>query len=179
MSTAVVLIALSGWLASPTPGEPTWLTDYGQARQQGREEGKPVAVFIGSGKAGWNDVSRDGRLRREARRLLAENYVCLYLDTDTKGGRRLASALEVSDGPGLVISSHSGQLQAFRHDGDLGDEDLTRYLTRYSDPDRVVQGTETARSARVSYYQPVSPPAVYYPAPVGFGGSRGFGGGGC
>src|SRR4051812_20338495 len=120
MCTSLVLIALTGfWTASATKPEPNWLSEYGTARQQGREEDKPIAVFIGAGEAGWNQVCRDGRLGADVNRLLAQNYVCLYVDTDTAGGRGFASELDIPEGPGLVISSPTGRLQAFRHEGDL------------------------------------------------------------
>jgi hypothetical protein len=97
----------------------------------------------------------------------------VYVDTAQPEGKRLAAAFDLSGGPGLVLSNHAGDLQAFRHAGDLADADLARYLKRYTDPARVVRTTETNPprygSSSGSYYeaeQPVAPvvrPAVYYP----------------
>jgi hypothetical protein len=180
MCTSLVFLTLI-WFRAPsaTVPEPSWHTQYSVARQQGREEEKPIAVFVGSGKAGWNQVSREGDLGSEAKRLLADNYVCLYVDTDREEGRQLAGDLDLGDGPGLVISSATGRLQAFRHEGDLEEEDLVYYLRRYADPDLIVRTTETTRRPRLSYY---STPVQYIAQPaMGMGFFPGFGGGagGC
>jgi hypothetical protein len=180
MSTSVILFALSGMLApSVVSGEPAWMKEYATARQLGRMQEKPLAVFFGSGKAGWEQLSRDGRLPKEAKRLLAKNYVAVYIDTAGQTGRRLAGAFNVPPGPGLVISSRSGEFQAFRHEGDLDSETIARYLRRFSDQNGEVTRTETNPPPRVSYYPQ---PEAYYPPPGGFAPAfDGFGGGrgGC
>ena len=184
MYTSVVFFALSGLLvATSAPGEPTWLNEYGKARQKGEKEQKPLAVFIGSGKTGWGQVSREGRLDPEIKKLLVDHFVCLYVNTDEASGKRLASAFELQ-GPGVVISTHTGQQQAFRHEGHLENQDLARYLRRYADPGLDLQYTETAAVPRASYYEPApgsATPAMggYVPsfgggfAPVFGGGGRG------
>ncbi len=180
MHNSVVFFALSGFLAAATaPGEPAWLNEYGKARQQGAKEEKPLAVFIGSGQTGWNQVSREGRLDPEIKRLLAENYVCLYIDTDKASGQRLADAFEMHN-HGLVISTHTGQKQAFRHEGNLDNQELAHYLRRYADPGLDLQYTETAAVPRTSYYQapaPVNVAPAFAPA-FGGGFAPAFGGGG-
>jgi hypothetical protein len=177
MYTSVLLFALSGFASSPAANDPGWLEDYAIARQQGHKNSKPLAVFVGAGKAGWEQVSQEGELGREVRRLLAESYVCVYLDTEKKSGQALAEALEIADGPGIVISNSGGNLQAFRHEGDLSNDTLATYLRRYADPDRVVRFTESNPGRRVSYYAPeYSNPAPF----ISFGASFGGGGrGGC
>ena len=179
MHTSVVFFALSGFLAAASaPGEPAWWNEYGKARQQGQKEEKPLAVFIGSGKMGWNQVSREGRLDAEVKKLLTDHFVCLYINTDEASGQRLAKAFEVQ-GYGVIISTHTGQQQAFRHQGDLDNQELARYLCRYADPGLDLQYTETAAVPRVSYYPPSAPVNVA-PAMGGFAPSFGGGGrGGC
>jgi len=171
MYITVVLTALSGLVApSALSTEPAWVTEYGNARQRGQKEGKPLAVFIGSGKTGWEKVSRDGKFAVEVKQLLAQKYVCLYVNREEKAGQQLASAFEVADGPGLIISSRSGGVQAFRHEGDLDNSSLEHYLRRYADPQRVTTHTETNPSSRVSYYPRAvdqnPAPVQYYPAMV-------------
>lgn len=182
MYTSLALFALSGVFApSAVAPEPAWIRDYGLARKQGVSENKPLAVFVGSGKKGWEQVSQEGALNKEVKQVLAESYVCVYLNTDQEAGRKLADVFEFSQGPGLVLSSRKGALQAFRHEGELNNRDLARYLTRFSDPEQVVRHTETVPPTPVqyqSYYQaPVQPvqPAVPVMFNGGFGG--GFGGG--
>src|SRR5438034_11726891 len=105
MYTSTVLVALVGLSAAPSDvGAPTWLHDYSQARKQGREEKKALAVFIGSGRQGHQKLSEEGKLSAEAQWLLAAHYVCVYLDTDSKEGKRLADARQVTWPSDLVVS---------------------------------------------------------------------------
>jgi hypothetical protein len=142
MYASMMIIALWG-IAPSVREEPVWVKDYSVARQLCEKEGRPIAVFIGSGATGWNDLSREHRLDKQARELLAKHYVCLYADRAHEEGRLLAKALEMEDDRGIVISSSSGKLQAFRHEGELRNEDLARYLRRFSAPNLVILHTET------------------------------------
>jgi hypothetical protein len=151
------LVALAAYLASASLESPSWHRDYGSAQKLGRQGSKPLAVFIGSGKAGWNQLSREGQLARDANHLLAKNYICVYVDANGEAGKQLAAEFRVSRGPGLIISDSTGNYQAFFHRGDLPNEKISVYLSRYADPNRVVRATET---------NPVEPPAYAqaYPA---------------
>ena len=113
------ILALAGSLASANiPAQPTWLKDYREARQAAIDGKKPLAVFIGSGVSGWEQVSKDGSFDPKVYQLLKEKYVCVYVNTDSTVGKNLAKAFEVS-GKGLVISDKVGTTQAFNHSGDL------------------------------------------------------------
>jgi hypothetical protein len=206
MHTSVLRIALlapADAADSDTPAAPKWQESYTQARAACRDEEKPLAVFVGRGPQGWKKVV-DGGLPAQARKLLADSYVCLYADVSRPEGRRLAGALEISDGQGVVLSSRDGESQAFWHQGAISGDELTRRLRRYS-TGGAVTGTETL--ARASYaYDPstagrasaalgsvmTAPSSVlpygagfYGAVPTyggfggGFGGGGGGGGGGC
>jgi len=143
MYTSGLLLALVGMFPSSIRQEPIWLEDYSQGwRQSGKLE-KPLAVFIGSGANGWNRLSQDGRLSTEAKEILAKNYVCVYLDTNREAGQELATAFEMPNHLGVVISDSTGRVQAFRHEGDLQTQALIRSLRRYADPQRIVASTES------------------------------------
>ncbi|HMC64736.1 MAG TPA: hypothetical protein VKI65_07340 [Gemmataceae bacterium] len=153
MCTPVLLTALTILLTPETRKEaPNWRTDYGPARNQAQMERRPLAVFVGSGKAGWEKLARDGKLGKDIEGILAANYVCVYVDANTRSGRRLATALEIEEPLGIVISDSGGDYMAFHHEGDLAKPDLERYLKRYSDPSRDVITTETnpPRSAPIA-----------------------------
>jgi len=170
MCTSILLVALTGFpaLASVEDGL-TWHTNYSEARKLGQSEKKPLAVIVSSRKNGWKEIARDGELGKEAEKTLAERYVCVYVDSATEPGKRLAAALGI-DGKGIVISNAAGDLMAFHHVGDLSNSDLARYLTRFADPDRVVEVTETNPPAvRQSFYPPQYSPGNF----GGFGGSGG------
>jgi hypothetical protein len=164
MHITVVLFALHGFIV-PTAinEEPGWL-DYGKARLLGQKEVKPLAVFIGSGEKGWNQISSDGGLAKDAQKLLVDNYVCVYVDTRDPSGKDLAAAFEITEKTGIVISSHSGQEQAFRHEGNLDNRSLVRYLQKYAEPANEVRYTETEGVIRAGYYGPTQ--GYYHGEPV-------------
>src|SRR5438309_2297874 len=137
MYTSVVLVALASLVTHEELAmRPAWLKDYSVAFERGTAMQKPLAVFIGSGEAGWNEVSKDGSLGAEANDVLASHYVCVYLDTNKKEARQLAKQFDVTEGVGLVLSDRSGKLQAFRHEGELDSTELQNYLRRYAHPER-------------------------------------------
>jgi hypothetical protein len=132
-----------------------WQTDYGQALAVATIQQKPVAVFIGQGRAGYEQIVKGG-VPEEAVRLLSSNYVSVYVDTSTEGGKVLAGQFELSKG--LVISSRDGRKQALWHKGEVTASTLSDYLTRCIDSSRQVITTEVGGSVR--------PAAPSYPAPV-------------
>jgi hypothetical protein len=156
MFATTLMVALAGFVASNALETPSWHADYWSAQRMGKEKHKPLAVFVGSGKEGWNQVDRGGQLSKDITQLLAKTYICVYVDTDLETGKRFAAELEISRGPGLVVSDHAGDYQAFHHRGDLPKDQLVRYLRRYADPERLVQTTETNSPVQqTSYYRPV------------------------
>src|SRR5258708_3604655 len=116
MYTSVLIVALAGLSPLERSSEPVWLDNYSLACKQCEKIGKPLVLFVGSGSAGWNQLSRDGLLSQETGDILAKKYVCVYLDTNQKVGRELAEALEMSNHLGIVISDSTGHYQAFRHE---------------------------------------------------------------
>jgi hypothetical protein len=149
----------------PQANGPNWLTDYDQANQQGQDEKKPLAIFVGKGKDGACKLIRKGKMTSAMRQLLSEKYVCVYANTKKKAGRRLAKKFHIDKG--LLISDRLGKRLALRHEGTVRCKALKRYLTKYADPDLVVKRTERHR---VKKRQP-----AIAPAPMMMGG----GGGGC
>jgi hypothetical protein len=146
-------VALASLLVSATPDAPSWQSDYKSARQAAERDQKPIAVFISRGDTGYEQLGQGGKLTTAAQSLLKDKYVCLYVNLDTADGKKLAQNLEMTE-KGIVISSRGGSLQAFRHEGDLSEDLMSRYLRRYSDPTRVVTTTET------------NPPVIEETAPV-------------
>ena len=155
MYTSILLVALAGGTGVSSESAPglDWKQDYATASREGKNARKPLAVFVGHGTDGWSSLSETGHFGPEVRSLLGKSYVCLYVNRDTPEGRTLAGELELpSDGPGLVISNSTGELQAFRHGGKLSLDDLSRYLRTYSDPDRVVSRTDVPGRTDVRFY---------------------------
>jgi hypothetical protein len=178
MFTSTLIVAMGSFLFSAGQDAPSWHSDYGSAQRLGTEASMPLAVFVGSGKTGWNQLTPDG-LGADAKQLLLKKYICVYVDTTTKAGKQLASEFGMPKGPGLIVSDHTGQYQAFRHQGDLSSEQLVRYLRRYANSNRAVWTTETnptepatysTYSAPVEwYYQPMYYAPISYYTPISSG----------
>jgi hypothetical protein len=180
MFASTLVVALASFLASTALESLSWHADYSAAQRLGREGHKPLAVFIGSGSAGWHQVSQEGQLSEHVKQLLVKNYICVYIDTDSQEGKQLATAFEVPNRLGLIVSDASGRYQAFYHKGGLPSETLANYLSRYADPELIIRTTETNTSEQTSrnaaennpaavqsYYQPMR-----YSSPVWSGGGR-------
>jgi hypothetical protein len=146
---AVVLCAA---LANEAAVTPTWETSYARASETAIAQRKPLAVFIGRGEAGYSRVVGGG-MPTEAGRLLASNYVALYVNTDTAAGKALAGSFGVSEG--LVISCRGCQVQALKFGGAVPAMELSGYLTKYAAADVAVTTTERAGTAVVAAAAPV------------------------
>jgi hypothetical protein len=151
MNTSILTVVLTGALLAGQNGNQTWQNDYSKAQQQASAQRKPLAVVFGSGPDGWTKVVREAP-NAEVKKLLTEKYVCVYIDTASPAGQKLAQQFDITTGIGLVISDHSGTSQAFWHQGDVTNESMASYLKKYADPSISIQRTETANSLRTSYY---------------------------
>ncbi len=143
MVTSILMVALTGLPGGIASSGPKWHTDYAIAQKQAESAKKPLAVFLAPGKRGYEKFARDSDQTAEIQEALASKYVCLHVDTAQAAGRRLAADFEMPSGLGIVISDRSGTAQAFRHEGDLANRDLARYLVKYADPNRVVTTTDS------------------------------------
>jgi hypothetical protein len=156
MYTMMALVALTmGTTAGKLSPQPAWIDDYGRAQKRVTEVKKPMAVFIGSGKDGWEKVVKDG-LDAEVKAVLAQKFVCVYANTETAEGKALARAFEVGK-KGLVISDRTGSTQAYSLSGTLTRAELNKKLAKYGDNRTDVHATETV-------VRDGSPPAPVRPA---------------
>jgi hypothetical protein len=143
MTNPLLALLAAALLADPAPpAAPHWQADYRAALRRAERDGKPLAVVVGEGPAGWAGLVRDGPFDAELARLFDDGYVGLYLDSSTAAGRRLAEAFQVGR-LGLVISDRTGRVQALAHEGALAREELRRYLRHFADPDYSVRTTAT------------------------------------
>jgi hypothetical protein len=163
MYTYMAVVALATSVSSANLStNPTWYNDYSQAHHRLAAVKKPMAVFVGSGQDGWKNVIRDGGLEPAVNKLLAEKFVCVYIDTNTAAGKKLAEQFEVAS-RGLIISDRAGTAQAYSLSGTLTKAELEKTLTKYSETDKDVRTTETVvREAPAS--RPVYVPQYYVPA---------------
>jgi len=190
MHTSLILVALMGpgeMLETPASPTPTWQDSYSEARQLGRQLQKPLAVFIGSGSKGWQNVIEEGKLSSRAQKLLAEKYVCVYVDRTKATGGRLARQFDVPEGSGLILSTQDGEGQAFFHAGQLSTRTLSARLSRHAGG-RAVTRTERLAEMTVSYNTASSSPRSnrsntsttngnYTTYPGNYGGFGGYTGG--
>jgi hypothetical protein len=152
MNTAILTVALVGAWLPGVNAVPAWQASYSQAQQQSSAQRKPLVVVFGSGPNGWTKVIRSDGPTTEFTKLLSDHYVCVYVDTANAAGKKLAHDFDISQGLGLVISDRAGSMQAFWHQGDMSNQNMTTYLTKFANPNLVVQTTETAATPRTSFY---------------------------
>jgi hypothetical protein len=154
MRTSYGVFALAALLAvvagTASAQEVSWRKTYQEARDQGQKAKKPLAVFIGTGPNGHDQLIQDGTLTPDIRKILVTEYVPIYLDADKADDQRLIQALGITTRRGLVLSDRVGESQAFFHDGRLTEREILRQLTYFSAPDVIVNSTMT--NSRYSYY---------------------------
>jgi hypothetical protein len=150
----MAVIALS--VGATTSSTLTWQADYQAARTQVASTHKPLAVFFGTGAAGYSNVVREGKFDASLNKLLSEKYVCVYVDTTTTNGQALASTFEVGS-KGLVISDATGAAQAYSLSGDAPQTEVVTALTKYSAATPVTKTESVVREA------PMAAPAVAAP----------------
>ena len=186
MHTSFLVLALLGPEAAPfaaSPEAPIWQDSYRAALKAGREQEKPLAVFVGTGPSAWDSLTDDGKPTRGARQLLADSFVCLYVDRSTPEGRKLAESFEMTGANGLVLSTRDGEGQAFAHVGKMSRAELEESLRKYGNG-KVVRRTEALERVRYASAQypdgsmrpvtsPQSPPVAGY-QPVMYGNPGAF-----
>src|SRR5262245_3939800 len=116
---------------------PTWNHDYELAMKRAEAARKPVAVFVASGRGGWKAVCEGGKPGPQVDRLLAEHYVCVYVDASRPAGQALALSFEADQQPLLVLSSHDRLYQAYRHSGTQASASLAQVLQLHAREDAV------------------------------------------
>ncbi|MSQ93926.1 MAG: hypothetical protein EXR98_05140 [Gemmataceae bacterium] len=158
MHTSVGFFAFAGLLtafAGPVSAQDlAWKNSYLEARDHGQKVKKPLAVFVGAGAAGFQQIVQDGAFSSDIRKILAAEYTLVYLDADRADHKRLIGELGISSRKGLVLSDRAGDTQAFFHDGTLSEAELTSQLRHYADPALIVRSTSTTSSGRYSFYPP-------------------------
>ena len=173
IATLMAIVALSGSLAPAAKPEFQAQTDYGHALRKAADEKKPIAVLIGKGD-GFAKLMTDAGLSADAKKLLAEKYVCLSVNVETAAGKALADQFQLTDG--LVISSAGGTHQAFRQSGTVSPTELGKQVATYASVASTPTTTVTVGTAApVTIYPasytypaaPVSPPVYTYPYSAG------------
>src|SRR5258708_496162 len=66
---------------------------YFEARDHGQKVNKPIAVFVGTGPNGFQQIVQDGSFSSELRKIIANEYIPVYLDADQAENQRLISDL--------------------------------------------------------------------------------------
>ena len=156
MNTSIIALALSAACLTPS-----WRASYSQAQQDAAQQRKPMVIVFGSGPSGWTKIVRDQSPSVEVNKLMAEQYVCVYVDTSTQEGTKLAKSFQIGGPVGMVISDRAGSTQAFWHQGDLPHQSAVHYLQKYADPHVNVNGTETVYTAQArTFANSVAPAPV-------------------
>jgi hypothetical protein len=128
-----------------------WQSDYTKATEMAAAQKKPLAVVFGTGPDGSAKIL-GAAPSAECMQLLADKYVCVYIDMATPAGKKLAEACSITSETGMIISDRACTTQVFWHQGSLAADALVRSLNRYCDPQVTVRTTETATTMRTSFY---------------------------
>jgi hypothetical protein len=133
---------------------PAWINDYRLARELGSREKKPLVVVIGSGKSDWANLAKPAEQDDTINQTLRSSYICVFVDTDTTAGQQLARSFEMS-GPGMVISTRSGETQAYRKAGEVPAGELAKELINHTDDTYVAQKIAPPPAPVQPTYQPI------------------------
>ena len=115
---ATLALALAG--NSPTT---KWMDDYTAGYRQATTARKALAVVVGRGATGWQQL--------DAQQSLSDKYVFVYLDASLEKNKNLVQQLQTGD-TGLVLSDSTGQYVAYRHVGAMTKDQLEGTIKRYS-----------------------------------------------
>src|ERR1700722_5025739 len=102
MNTSILTVVLGSMLIAGENASVSWQSSYSQARLDSSAQNKPIAVVFGSGSNAWTKVVRDAEPAPEVTRTLADNYICVYVDTSSSGGKKLAGEFGITGDVGLV-----------------------------------------------------------------------------
>ena len=141
MYTTSVLVTLH--LFATSSALPTWNRDYPLAMKRAEAAQKPVAVFIGSGS--WQAMCKDGEPGPRVCRLLADHYICVFVDASRQAEQPLARSFEAGEQPLLVLSSCNRLYQAYRHSGALARASLEQVLELYA-TEEIVAAAQAERA---------------------------------
>jgi hypothetical protein len=144
-----IFAALAVMIAAPSAA---WESSYSQGQKQAAAQQKPLVVVFAPGSNAWTKVVKGENPSLDVGKLLAESYVCVFVDTATDSGKQLATNFALQADKGLVVSDRAGGTQAFWHQGDMTNDQMLHYLGKYADPNVVVQRTETVNAPRSSFY---------------------------
>jgi hypothetical protein len=157
MHTSLFVLALLVPSAAPSADATPalkWQDSYRTAQKVGREQDKPLAVFIGSGPMAAKNFIDEGSLSEKSRKALADGYVCVYIDRDGAAGQRLAEQFDTPTGSAVVFSTRDGKGQAFYHAGKMSAAEFQTRVSKYAGSE-VVSTTETLNDSRTSFsYDP-------------------------
>src|SRR5438094_6788851 len=157
MRTSVGLFAFVGFFAAFCTGtasaqDVVWKESYFEAPDHGQKVNRPLAVFVGTGATGFQQIVQNGGFSSDVRKILANEYIPVYLDADQAENQRLIRDLGITSKKGLILSDRECGSQAFFHDGTLSETELRSQLWRFADPSIVVRSTATTSSGRYSFY---------------------------
>ena len=95
MHTSVGFLAFASFLSTfsweAALPEIPWKGSYQEARSHGQKVKKPLAVIVGAGKSGFQQLIQEGSLSSDVRKILANEYISVYLDSEKAEGEHVRS----------------------------------------------------------------------------------------
>ena len=109
-----------------------WHNDYARAHAQAISSDKPLFILICSGSSEYRQMASLGVFLSEGlEKSLQTDFVRLFIDSDTVGGKELAQRFEAGEDPHFVILDRTCRWQVFYKSGFLLEEDLAPVLAQF------------------------------------------------
>ena len=145
MFSAVLSVTLC-WLAGDSNHTAAWIDSYSHAIAEVKRTDKPLFIVLDRGSSLVGKMVADGLyLSHEVEEALAADYVRLFIDTETEGGKKLADQFRATELPRVVIIDRSGEWQVYRRSGAHTSSEVLSLLARHRRA-KILSGSDGAAS---------------------------------
>lgn len=131
----------------------TWQTDYAKALQEVQRTDRPLfIVFDSNSSAVGKMVHDDVFMNEQVEKLLAANYVRMFVDVETKEGKALAAQFAATEFPRIVIIDRSADWQVYRKSGNHSADEVASLLSQFRTSKLTTSTTRTVSGSTQSSY---------------------------
>jgi len=107
---------------------------------------KPLVVILAPVRR-LEKIDESGRLSKVPSEVLTQQYICVFVDTKSKEGKRAAKSFEMPEGLGIVISSRTATFRPSPR-GRPDQHEVGALSPQYGAPDYVDPATPSRTPAR-------------------------------
>jgi len=126
-----IMMTLGAVAFSSTPAS-DWHSNYGAALKEVRRVDRPLFIAFGGNSTPKRETeSAEPVFDEKVVRLLKADYVRLYVDTESRRGKRLATRFKADTVPFLVVIDRSAARQVYRQSGPHTVDQVAQLLVKY------------------------------------------------